>query len=108
MSKNLPDPGPATADAVLLDVHGAKRHPLVDLRLDIERRSGTIPGATHIPMADLDRRSDEIDGPVVFVCADGGRSISAAMRFRRAGRAAFALAGGFYAWQAAGEPTERG
>lgn len=108
MAKNLLDPGPATADAVLLHVADAKRYALVDLRLDLERRSGTIPGALHITMADLDARADEIDGPVVFVCADGGRSISAAIRFREAGRPAWALHGGFSAWQLAGEPTERG
>ncbi len=99
---------PATADAVLIDVAGAKRHALADVRLDIERRAGTIPGALHITMADLDTRADEIDEPVVFFCADGGRSISAAIRFREAGRPAWALRGGFSAWQAAGEPTENG
>ncbi len=107
-SSPVPEPvGPATADAVLIRVDEAATHVLVDLRLELERRAGVIPGALHIPMAELDDRAGEIHTPVVFVCADGGRSISAAMRFREQGRHAWALLGGFVAWQAAGQPTER-
>jgi rhodanese-related sulfurtransferase len=80
---------------------------LVDVRTDEEWQTGHIPGAVHIPLADLATRAAELpDAPLVFYCRVGDRSSMAADAFRASGRDAASLAGGLEAWADDGHPIE--
>jgi glyoxylase-like metal-dependent hydrolase (beta-lactamase superfamily II)/rhodanese-related sulfurtransferase len=80
---------------------------VVDVRNQGELVNGTIPGALHIPLAQLARRIDEVpDTAVVLHCAGGWRSSVAASFLRRKGRTDVSdLLGGFSAWSALHEPV---
>ncbi len=83
---------------------------IVDVREKDEWQGGHIPGARHIPLGDLQKRSPEIlSAPdVVFVCRSGNRSATAAKAFEKAGHAnVSSLAGGMGAWQRGGLPVKR-
>lgn len=76
---------------------------LLDVRNLGELETGMIPGAMHIPLAELRRRIDEVpvDRPVVAYCAGGWRSSVAASMLRRRGLGDVSdLLGGFAAWEA--------
>lgn len=79
---------------------------VLDVREDDEWRAGHIEGATHVPLADLPARVDEItaDKRVLVVCRSGGRSAQATGFLRSQGRNAVNVDGGMRAWQAAGRP----
>lgn len=83
---------------------------LVDVRTDSEYRGGHVPGAVHIPLADLGRRMGELGtaeaGPVHLICQSGGRSGKAADLLVESGYTAINVAGGTGAWRAAGYPVE--
>jgi rhodanese-related sulfurtransferase len=81
---------------------------IVDVREDHEWDAGRIPGAVHIPLMQLAAQVESLpaDGPIVFQCKSGGRSLMAAQALRAAGRPACSLAGGLHAWQDAGLPLE--
>ncbi|WP_245616064.1 rhodanese-like domain-containing protein [Phycicoccus jejuensis] len=77
---------------------------LVDVRNAGELENGTIPGARHIPLAELGRRSEELDParPVVAFCAGGWRSSVATSLLRSRGFADVSdVLGGYAAWDAA-------
>ncbi|WP_102145748.1 MBL fold metallo-hydrolase [Mycobacterium hubeiense] len=74
---------------------------LIDIRNPRELEFGVIPGATHIPLAQLRSRLDEIptDKPIVVHCAGGWRSSVAASLLRAQGFGGVSdLAGGYNAW----------
>lgn len=77
---------------------------LVDVREPHEWEAGRIDGAVHIPMTELEARTDELDPAqtIVFQCLVGGRSAIAASAFREIGYDAWSLAGGIEAWVAEG------
>ena len=82
----------------------------MDVRNAGEREGGYIPGAVHIPLAELPAGPARLpaDRPVVVHCAGGWRSSVAASLLRRDGRTDVSdLLGGFAAWQAVHEPAER-
>lgn len=82
---------------------------IVDVRTPAEVQGGGIPGAVHIPLADiLEGRHDlPEDGSHVLYCATGYRSNIAASYLQRHGFwNVQALAGGFLAWSRAGYPTK--
>ncbi len=81
---------------------------LLDVRSDDEYADARIGGSTHIPMDQLTGRLDEVDGPVVCVCAVGARSGRVAQFLQAQGREAVNLDGGLFAWAAAGLPLEPG
>ncbi len=77
--------------------------------LDVRNRSewvtGHIPGAVHIPLAELPRRLAELpaDGTIVTQCASGARSAIAASLLMLAGAEGVEnLSGGIEAWTNAG------
>lgn len=92
---------------------------VIDTRCgDARRRTGTIPGAIHIPLSVLYWRLDPASGHqdpavagrdrrIVLYCADGFSSSLAAVTLQDLGFAgATDLIGGFNAWAAAGMPVE--
>ena len=78
-----------------------KKFTLVDVRSEEERSICNIPGSLHIPLAQL-RLDDEClhsNGPIIFHCKSGQRSMSATNLFRQSGRTdVFSLKGGIIAW----------
>ena len=94
------DLSPARPGLVVLDVRGRS-----------EWDAGHIPGAVHIPLAELPERLGELprDHPIAVHCQGGSRSAIAASLLQASGLAAVAnLAGGFGAWTAAGLPVQKG
>jgi rhodanese-related sulfurtransferase len=81
---------------------------LVDVRADHEWEAGHLPGATHIPLAELAQRAGEIDKDrtVVVYCRGGSRSEMAATALGEAGYDAVKLAGGATGWEEEGLELE--
>jgi len=81
---------------------------LVDVRAEHEWEAGRIAGATHLPLAELAGRTDEIDRdrPVVLYCRGGNRSTMAAEALAAAGFDAAKLDEGIVGWSEAGLPLE--
>lgn len=78
---------------------------LVDVRTDAEVAQGMIRGALHLPLADIDARSGELDPADVWVvyCKSGMRSLTAVQALRGHGfRSVVSLRGGVEAWRAGG------
>jgi rhodanese-related sulfurtransferase len=95
------------ADAHALVTAGG--HDLVDVREPDEWARGRIPGARHVPLRMLAVAPQEHLGPrpVVFVCAHGARSLTAAAIAERAGvREAASVDGGTVRWAREGLPFE--
>ena len=86
------------------DVLGAgQRVTVVDVRNLGELEAGQVPGAVHVPLAELRGRVDEIphDRPVVAYCASGWRSGVAASFLRSKGYDDVSdVLGGFTGWAA--------
>lgn len=81
---------------------------VVDVRRDDEWAAGHVEGAEHVPLDQLAARADELgEGPIVFYCAVGERSLMAAQALTGAGRDAVSLAGGIGAWENAGLPITK-
>jgi len=80
---------------------------VVDVRTDSEVATGTIPGALHIPLQELEARWTELENcnEIVCFCAMGSRSQSAARLLREKGLFnATSLDGGMAAWRREGGP----
>jgi rhodanese-related sulfurtransferase/transcriptional regulator with XRE-family HTH domain len=93
--------GPREAEALItkggLDV--------VDVREPHEWASGHLPGARLVPLGTVLSawESAQIGDPVLFVCAKGGRSTTAAELAEKNGRqVVYSLEGGTVAWRAEG------
>jgi rhodanese-related sulfurtransferase len=76
---------------------------LIDVRADHEWEAGRIAGATHLQLAELAQRADEIDQdrPVVLYCRGGNRSSMAASALADAGFDAVKMSEGIVGWDAA-------
>jgi rhodanese-related sulfurtransferase len=78
---------------------------IVDVREDIEWAHGHIEGATHIPLAQLPSRLDEVsERQTLVVCKVGARSAQAVAYLNAQGRNTVNLGGGMLDWSAAGRP----
>lgn len=88
----------------------ASRVAVLDVRSPQEWRAGHVPGAKHIFLPELPDRLDEFDraGSVAVYCDSGYRASIGASLFQAAGLKAANVAGGWQAWTAGGNVTERG
>jgi rhodanese-related sulfurtransferase len=82
---------------------------LVDVREPAEFAAERIPGALLYPLSSFDASLLPPDEPrqVVFHCAVGGRSLTAARKRLALGQPAAHMAGGINEWKASGLPTIR-
>lgn len=76
---------------------------LIDIRAPDEHAREHIPGATNLPLAEIDRLQAG-DCPVVFHCRSGARTEANAARLvaAAAGAPCYVLEGGIDAWRRAG------
>ena len=81
---------------------------VLDVRETIEWKAGRIPGALHIPLAQLPSRRRELprDQTIVTVCRSGHRSGLVARGLRYAGYQVENLDGGMKAWARARLPFD--
>ena len=79
---------------------------LIDVREPDEYARERIPGALLYPLSTFDAAHLPADGAraVVFYCAAGGRSLTAARLRRSTGQPAAHMAGGIVAWKALSLP----
>lgn len=85
---------------------------VLDIRDTGEFSGGRIPKSKNIPLAEVDKRLDEIsrfkDKPVIVTCRTNARAGSAARLLKQRGFGdVYQLAGGFGAWQQASLPVEK-
>ncbi|MEO8101182.1 MAG: rhodanese-like domain-containing protein [Betaproteobacteria bacterium] len=85
---------------------------VLDIRDTGEFSGGRIPKSKNIPLAEIDKRLDEIskfkDKPVIITCRTNNRAGSAVRLLKQRGFAdVYQLAGGFGAWQQASLPIEK-
>ena len=81
---------------------------VIDVRTSVEHDVGRIPGSRHIPLADVQQESADLDRdqPVILYCRAGNRSGPAADAFAASGWDAHSIAGGLMAWADAGLELE--
>ena len=92
-------------------MYSEKKAVIVDVREDSEWKERHIPGAIHIPFAQLNERLPELkqykDSPVITQCKVGGRSAKALELLKSAGFSkVYSMDGGIIAWNKAGLKTE--
>lgn len=79
---------------------------ILDVREDYEFEAGHVPGARHIPLAEIPMQYTELDPDedTYVICRTGGRSAQAALWLTAQGFTAINVAGGSGAWIDAGKP----
>ena len=96
-----------------LDATAAKPFILLDCRRPEEWQTTRIAGARHIPMADIERRADELesdegtrDTPIVVHCHHGMRSLKVTGALRAMGFTDVrSMAGGIDLWSVDVDPS---
>lgn len=105
-----PVPVPEIDAQAAAKAHSSGGAVFVDVREPEEWAEGHIPGALHIPLAQLPQRASELpaDTDLILVCRSGARSYLATefLAFKGFHRAAN-LAGGMLAWEDARLPVTR-
>ena len=99
-----------SAEALQLINH--KNAIILDVREEVEYKSGHILNAKWIPLGKLAQRIGELERyrevPIVVVCRSGNRSASACASLGKQGfTQAYNLAGGIMAWQKSNLPLEK-
>ncbi len=82
---------------------------VLDVRREVEWKSGHLPGALNVPVGSLDERVKEIppDRPVIVHCQTGARAAMAASLLRARGFTDVRyFPGGFAEWRLAGLPAK--
>lgn len=82
---------------------------IVDVRQPAETQSGTVPGATLIPLTEFGHHYASLprDRQILTICYSGHRSPMASRRLAKAGYDVRDVKGGMIAWQQAGLPISR-
>jgi rhodanese-related sulfurtransferase len=97
-----------SSNEISIEDVAANKPAILDVRGRSEYAEGHIPGAINIPLAELNRRLDEIpSGEIAVHCQGGGRAAIAASILLKAGKPAANMSGGFTQWERSGLPTER-
>lgn len=96
--------GKAVTPAQATNLINKENAVIIDIRPKKEWDTGHITGAKHIPLADLDRKMDELikyqQRPVIVVCNLGQAAGSATRKLKAAGyEKAVRLAGGMTEWK---------
>lgn len=99
-----PEVPPGTVAALLED----RDAQLVDVREGYEYAGGHLPGALHLPLAELSDAAGALDRerPVILYCRGGERSAMAAEALRASGWEAASMSGGLVAWAEQNLPLE--
>ncbi len=86
---------------------GGERLQLIDVRSSAEFAAGHLPGASNIPMDQIEMRLADLDPsePVILVCQSGKRASMTAALLQPHGMTTRVLSGGTAAWKAAGHPV---
>ena len=91
---------------------GTSEAPLVvDVRAPVEFGVAHVPGAINIPLAELEKRLDEIrsDNEVLIYCINGSRTRQAELiLYAHDFDNIYHLEGAFYAWIKGKHPVEKG
>jgi rhodanese-related sulfurtransferase/glyoxylase-like metal-dependent hydrolase (beta-lactamase superfamily II) len=100
--RNVPQIDPEACRALVED--GAL---LLDVREPDEWSAGHAPDAVFVPMKEVRARQSELpkDRRIVTICRSGGRSAAVTEALNAWGFDSVNLAGGLYAWEAAGLPV---
>jgi rhodanese-related sulfurtransferase len=85
---------------------------VVDVRPQGEFDQGHLPNARHLPFAEFERRSGELDKfrerPLILYCANGSRAAAAVATLKKSGfTRLYNLRGGFFEWEKASQPISR-
>ncbi|MGH8302272.1 MAG: rhodanese-like domain-containing protein [Steroidobacteraceae bacterium] len=109
MSQNTPDGVTEYDPAEVQTLLEQGRVLLVDVREPMEFAAERISGALLYPLSTFDAAHlpPEGDRTVVFHCAAGGRSLTAARMRMAAGQPAAHMTGGISEWKSQGLPTVR-
>lgn len=84
------------------------RYHVLDVRQDVDWKSGHLAGAQHLPLVKVAFARDlPRDRPLAVMCRNGHRSGIAAGILRARGYQAENVKGGIDAWGTAGLPLER-
>jgi len=99
----MPEVSPSDAEQLI--AAGAQ---LVDVRGADEYVAGHIPGARHVPLAELQAEAAGLDReqPLLVYCRSGERSGMAADAFAASGWDAHSIEGGLLSWREEGRPIE--
>ncbi len=75
---------------------------MLDVRTAAERKAVSIPSSVHIPVHEISSRIKELEKfrgkEIICYCASGSRSVSAALKLKKAGFTAGNLKGGISSW----------
>jgi rhodanese-related sulfurtransferase len=91
-----------TAEQLVPQLSGAGQdYTLLDVREYYELGRGVLPGATVIPMSELQARVEELprDKSIVCYCEHGVRSYDVTLWLQQQGYKARSLQGGFAEWR---------
>ena len=104
MSRTTPDQVTELDPEEVKELLDAGRVLLVDVREPVEYHTERIPGALLYPLSTFDAAQLPHDESrrVVFHCAAGGRSLTAARQRMAIGQPGAHMAGGIAQWKAAG------
>lgn len=82
-------------------IHHHEQALLVDVREEEELAEGMIPGALHIPLAQLRNRANQLpkDQKIYVYCHSGVRSYTAARILTQLGYNAYSMAGGWHLYE---------
>ncbi|MBO9130225.1 rhodanese-like domain-containing protein [Bacillus sp. 165] len=90
-----------TADELQRILESGEKKNIIDVRELEEVQEGKIPGAKHIPLGELENRTNELDSTkeYVIVCHAGGRSQRASEYLASHGYRVHNMLGGMSAWK---------